>query len=64
MEETREKGHKTMSRTKPWELSDKVWERAKPLIPLREGKKKTGRPPLVAGCGVLCPVVGIWVAGV
>jgi putative transposase len=34
-----------MSRTKPWELSDALWERAEPLIPPREGKKKTGRPP-------------------
>jgi putative transposase len=33
-----------MGRTKPWELSDELWQRAEPLIPLREGKRKTGRP--------------------
>jgi putative transposase len=33
-----------MSRTKPWELSDELWERAEPLIPARVGKRKAGRP--------------------
>jgi putative transposase len=34
-----------MSRTKPWELSEDLWQRAEPLIPPRVGKRKTGRPP-------------------
>ena len=38
-------GTRTMSRTKPWELSDEIWQRAEPLIPARVGKQKTGRPP-------------------
>ena len=33
-----------MSRTKPWELSDDLWQRAEPLIPVRAGKRKAGRP--------------------
>lgn len=33
-----------MARTKPWELSDALWERVEPLMPARTGKKKTGRP--------------------
>ena len=34
-----------MSRTKPWELSDAVWERAQPLLPLHKPRPKGGRPP-------------------
>ncbi len=34
-----------MTRTKPWELSDKVWERARPLLPARKPHLKGGRPP-------------------
>ena len=33
-----------MERSKPWELSDALWERAAPLIPQPMGKKKAGRP--------------------
>jgi len=34
-----------MARTKPWELSEEVWERARPLLPPREPRPKGGRPP-------------------
>jgi putative transposase len=34
-----------MARTKPWELSEEVWERAQPLLPPREPRPKGGRPP-------------------
>ena len=33
-----------MKRTRPWELSDEVWERVKPLIPERPPHPKGGRP--------------------
>jgi putative transposase len=33
-----------MKRTKPWELSDEVWERVQPLIPERPAHPKGGRP--------------------
>ena len=32
-------------RTKPWELSDAVWERAEPLLPPHNPRVKGGRPP-------------------
>lgn len=34
-----------MSRTKPWELSDAMWERAQPLLPPQKPHPKGGRPP-------------------
>lgn len=34
-----------MARTKPWELSDAVWERAQPLLPPHKPRPKGGRPP-------------------
>lgn len=34
-----------MARTKPWELSDAVWERAQPLLPPHQPHPKGGRPP-------------------
>ncbi|HEX9035369.1 MAG TPA: IS5 family transposase [Ktedonobacterales bacterium] len=34
-----------MSRTKPWELSDAMWERAQPLLPPHPPHPKGGRPP-------------------
>lgn len=34
-----------MARTKPWELSDEVWERARPLLPARKPHPRGGRPP-------------------
>jgi len=33
-----------MKRTKPWELSDEVWERVRPLIPERPAHPKGDRP--------------------
>jgi putative transposase len=33
-----------MKRTRPWELSDEVWERVQPLIPERPSHPKGGRP--------------------
>src|SRR3989442_15919987 len=33
-----------MKRTRPWELSDAVWERLRPLIPERVAHRKGGRP--------------------
>lgn len=33
-----------MKRTRPWELSDEVWERVKPLLPERAPHPKGGRP--------------------
>ena len=33
-----------MKRSKPWELSDEVWERVRPLIPERPAHPKGGRP--------------------
>ncbi len=33
-----------MKRTKPWELSDEVWERVRPLIPERPAHPTGGRP--------------------
>src|SRR6266704_3851938 len=33
-----------MKRTRPWELSDEVWERVRPLIPERAPQPKGGRP--------------------
>lgn len=34
-----------MARTKPWELSEAVWERAEPLLPPPTPHPKGGRPP-------------------
>jgi putative transposase len=34
-----------MGRTRPWELSDEVWERAQPLLPPAKLRLKGGRPP-------------------
>jgi len=34
-----------MARTKPWELSEAVWERAQPLLPPHKPHPKGGRPP-------------------
>lgn len=33
-----------MKRTQPWELSDEVWERVRPLIPVRPAHPQGGRP--------------------
>ena len=33
-----------MERTRPWEVSDALWERARPLIPERRPHPKGGRP--------------------
>src|SRR5579863_1597015 len=33
-----------MKRTKPWELSETLWERVRPLIPERPAHPKGGRP--------------------
>ena len=33
-----------MKRTRPWELSDELWERVHPLIPKRTARPKGGRP--------------------
>jgi putative transposase len=33
-----------MARTKPWEVSDELWERVRPLIPQRPPHPKGGRP--------------------
>lgn len=35
---------KRLKRTKPWELSDALWERIRPLIPVRPAHPKGGRP--------------------
>jgi len=35
-----------MSRSRPWELSDALWERVRPLIPPRPPRPRGGRPPL------------------
>ena len=32
-------------RTRPWEVSDALWERVKPLLPERKSRAKGGRPP-------------------
>jgi putative transposase of IS4/5 family DUF4096 len=32
-----------MTRTKPWEVSDEVWERVRPLIPAAPSHAKGGR---------------------
>jgi putative transposase len=34
-----------MARTKPWELSDAMWERAQPVLPAHKPRPKGGRPP-------------------
>jgi putative transposase len=34
-----------MARTRPWKVSDELWERVHPLIPPRPPKPKGGRPP-------------------
>lgn len=34
-----------MGRTRPWELSEEVWERAEPLLPAPKPRLKGGRPP-------------------
>src|SRR5260370_3392421 len=33
-----------MARTKPWELSDEVWERAQPVLPPEAPRPRGGRP--------------------
>ena len=33
-----------MQRTRPWELSEAVWERAQPLLPAPKAHPKGGRP--------------------
>src|SRR5713226_10037103 len=33
-----------MARTKPWQVSDELWERVRPLIPARAPHPKGGRP--------------------
>jgi putative transposase len=33
-----------MARTRPWEVSDALWERVRPLIPARPPRSKGGRP--------------------
>ena len=33
-----------MTRTKPWQVSDALWERVRPLIPQRPAHPKGGRP--------------------
>jgi len=33
-----------MARTKPWELSEEMWERARPLLPPEQARPKGGRP--------------------
>src|SRR2546421_2862572 len=35
-----------MPRTRPWEVSDELWERVAPLIPQRAARPKGGRPPV------------------
>jgi transposase len=35
---------RALSRTRPWEVSDAVWERVRPLIPARPPHPKGGRP--------------------
>ncbi len=35
---------RAMSRTRPWEVSDELWERVRPLIPARPPHPKGGRP--------------------
>jgi hypothetical protein len=41
----RNQERKQMARTKPWELSDDVWERARPPLPERKPHPLGGRPP-------------------
>ena len=31
-----------MARTKPWSVSDEMWERVRPLIPVRPARPKGG----------------------
>jgi len=33
-----------MARTRPWEVSDEMWEKVKPLIPAAPSHAKGGRP--------------------
>ncbi len=33
-----------MTRTKPWKVSDALWERVRPLIPAQPAHPKGGRP--------------------
>src|SRR5450759_4053740 len=53
-----------MKRTKPWELSDEVWERVQPLIPERPAHPKGGRTALshlvcaAHGYPMECPAAG------
>jgi putative transposase len=35
-----------MPRTRPWEVSDELWERVQPLIPPAPSHTKGGRPRL------------------
>ena len=34
-----------MQRTRLWELSEEVWERAEPMLPAPQPRPKGGRPP-------------------
>jgi transposase len=34
-----------MARTRPWEVSEELWERAAPLLPAPKSRSKGGRPP-------------------
>ena len=38
-----------MKRTRPWELSDEVWKRVRPLIPERPRIQREGGPPKMIG---------------
>ena len=42
---TQNKERGKMARTKPWALSEEVWERAQPLMPAQKPHPKGGRPP-------------------
>jgi putative transposase len=39
-----EDGRREIERTRPWEVSDALWERVRPLIPQRQPHPKGGRP--------------------
>jgi putative transposase len=41
---TDEDGRRERERTRPWEVSDALWERVRPLIPERRPHPKGGRP--------------------
>jgi len=42
---TKTSGGKAMPRTRPWEVSDELWERVAALIPQRAAHPKGRRPP-------------------